>query len=57
VHSGATIWLINRGHGHYSAAVIALIYLCCSGLMIIMPPEEVRRTCIGVARVRTTKLR
>jgi transposase len=33
------IRLINhRGYGHHSAAaVIAMIYLCCSGLTIALP--------------------
>jgi transposase len=32
------IRLINhRGYGHHSAAVIAMIYLCCSGLTITLP--------------------
>ena len=36
------IRLINhRGYGHHSAAaVIAMIYLCCSGLTITLPTES-----------------
>jgi transposase len=35
------IRLINhRGYGHHSAAVIATIYLCCSGLTITLPIER-----------------
>jgi transposase len=36
------IRLINhRGYGHHSAAaVIAMIYLCCSGLTITLPTER-----------------
>jgi hypothetical protein len=32
------IRLINhRGYGHHSAAIIAMIYLCCGGITVELP--------------------
>ena len=49
------IRLINhRGYGHHSAAaLIAMIYLCCSGITVKLPTEKVRSPSISPLRAQT----